>query len=204
MSDKQAPWCCTGYAAECPLCPDYGTRLTHACLGHPLNDDNRAVVHTARLHSQRAHPDYEYATTEGPRKQWLGIDDPPSGEDGEPDTSWERNTDAGRPGMGWDRFDYTEQSYWRRRKPAADCPHEEPRLFIEGDTARFQMIEPPPPRIVIPLGDGTPLVAIHPNGQLEYGPCYTPDEAARQFWNAMRHYMPSRCPNCGHVGLEGP
>jgi len=62
----------------------------------------------AELHARRAHPAYEYATTEGQRKAWDDADTPPEGE------GWERNTDAGR--NGWDRFDYTEESYWRRPK----------------------------------------------------------------------------------------
>jgi hypothetical protein len=63
--------------------------------------------------------------------------------------------------------------------------------------------QPEPPRIVI-LGedDRTPLVTIHPSGVIEYGPGYEPDAAARRFWDAMRYYMPARCPSCGHVGLE--
>lgn len=69
----------------------------------------------AELHARRAHPDWEYATTEGPRKQWDDADRPPCDEQGEPEPGWERNTDAGRD--GWDRFDYTEESYWRRPKP---------------------------------------------------------------------------------------
>jgi hypothetical protein len=65
------------------------------------------------LHARRAHPAYEYATTEGQRKAFDAIDVPPDGD------GWERNVDAGRPGEGWERFDYHEESYWRRIKPAA-------------------------------------------------------------------------------------
>jgi hypothetical protein len=67
------------------------------------------------LHARSAHPAYEYRTTEGPRKQWDDADRPPSGDAGEPDPGWERNTAAGRG--GWERFDLTEESYWRRRLP---------------------------------------------------------------------------------------
>jgi len=63
---------------------------------------------------------------------------------------------------------------------------------------------PPPPDITINGGDGQPLVTIHPTGELEYGPNYTPDEAARTFWDAMHRLAPARCPNCGHTGLETP
>ncbi|MET9728460.1 hypothetical protein [Streptomyces zaomyceticus] len=78
----------------------------------------------SELHAQRAHPDWEYATTEGPRKHWDDIDVRPAGEDGEPDPTWQRNTDAGID--GWERFAYTEESYWRRPKPAAQTAVEEP------------------------------------------------------------------------------
>ena len=64
------------------------------------------------LHAKHSHPAYEYETTEGQRKRWDDQDVPPEGE------GWERNVDAGRD--GWDRFDYTEESYWRRLKPEAE------------------------------------------------------------------------------------
>lgn len=70
------------------------------------------------LHARSAHPAYEYRTTEGPRKQWDDADRPPSGDDGEPEPGWERNTAAGRG--GWERFDFTEESHWRRRLPAGE------------------------------------------------------------------------------------
>ncbi|MGW0780341.1 DUF6221 family protein [Streptomyces sp. NPDC002913] len=71
----------------------------------------------AELHARCAHPAWEYRTTEGPRKQWDGIDDPPCDDDGNPEVGWERNIDAGIPGEGWERFDYIEESYWRRLRP---------------------------------------------------------------------------------------
>jgi len=61
------------------------------------------------LHSRCQHPDYEYETTDGPRKAF--DEHAPNGE------GWERNTDAGRD--GWERFDYHEEAYWRRSKPAS-------------------------------------------------------------------------------------
>ncbi len=60
----------------------------------------------AFLHSRCTHPDYEYATTDGPRKSF--DQHPPEGE------GWEVNVDEGRD--GWERFDYHEESYWRRKK----------------------------------------------------------------------------------------
>lgn len=76
--------------------------------------DWREGLSDTELHAQCAHPDFEYRTTEGPRKQWDDADTPPLDENFDPDPTWERNTDAGRD--GWERFDYTEESYWRRRK----------------------------------------------------------------------------------------
>ncbi|MFJ2279277.1 hypothetical protein ACIOEZ_34575 [Streptomyces sp. NPDC087866] len=46
------------------------------------------------------------------------------------------------------------------------------------------------PTITIPGADG-PLVTIHPDGRLEYGEGYEPDEAARQFWEAMGSHAQS-------------
>lgn len=113
---SKTPWCCTGYVSECPLCPEYGTRMIDPCPGHPPVDENQQAVDTARLHAERRHPDYEYATTHGPRKQWDESDRPPAGENSDPDHTWSPNVDAGRPGMGWDRFEYHEEAYWRRPK----------------------------------------------------------------------------------------
>lgn len=115
MTDK-APWCCPGYVSECPLCAEYGTRMIDPCPGHPPIDANQQTVDTARLHAEFRHPDYEYATTHGPRKQWDESDRPPAGESSDPDHTWSPNVDAGRPGMGWDRFEYHEEAYWRRPK----------------------------------------------------------------------------------------
>lgn len=65
----------------------------------------------AWLHSKKQHPDYEYETTDGPRKSWYDEDKPPEGE------GWERNVHAGR--NGWERFDYHEEAYWMRKCPRA-------------------------------------------------------------------------------------
>ena len=58
------------------------------------------------LHARSMHPDYEYKTTDGPRKSWDDADTPPHGD------GWEDNEDAGLG--GWERFDYHEEAYWRR------------------------------------------------------------------------------------------
>jgi len=62
------------------------------------------------LHARCANPGWEYASTEGPRKQWDDAGVPPEGD------GWERNAAKGID--GWERFDYTEESYWRRPAPA--------------------------------------------------------------------------------------
>jgi len=59
------------------------------------------------LHSKCMHPDFIYATTDGPRKAFEPV--PP--DDG---CEWEPNVDVGRD--GWERFDYHEEAYWRRPK----------------------------------------------------------------------------------------
>jgi hypothetical protein len=66
----------------------------------------------AELHFRSSHPAYEYTTTEGQRKSWDDADEPPEGE------GWERNVDSGHG--GWDRFDFHEESYWRRLKPESE------------------------------------------------------------------------------------
>lgn len=62
----------------------------------------------AWLHSKGLHPDYQYRTTDGPRKGWYDEDVPPEGE------GWMRNIHRGSE--GWERFDYHEESYWMRLK----------------------------------------------------------------------------------------
>ncbi|WP_329131509.1 hypothetical protein OG552_10385 [Streptomyces sp. NBC_01476] len=47
-----------------------------------------------------------------------------------------------------------------------------------------------------------PLVAIYPDGSLQYGPGYDPDDAARQFWGAMAVHMPARQPDTELVALR--
>lgn len=85
------------------------------------------------------------------------------------------------------------------------CPRDDSALYFDGPVEEFTLSSPAAPRIQIMSEDQrTPLVTIHPNGTLEYGPGYTPDEAARTFWDALRRLMPARCPACGHVGLEAP
>lgn len=91
----------------------------HAGLVHPhpryaLGADQLGRLE-AWLHGQRLHPDWEYETTTGPRKQWDDADRPPPGDD------WRPNVEAGQD--GWERFEYHEEAYWRRprRVPDVGC-----------------------------------------------------------------------------------
>jgi hypothetical protein len=77
-----------------------------------MNDDDRVKLNRleAWLHERLMHPDYEYRTTHGPRKAFSPDDSRPEGD------GWEMNYDHGR--HGWERFDYHEEAYWRRKKEA--------------------------------------------------------------------------------------
>jgi hypothetical protein len=89
--------CCAGKLAAAPAASDIRkARECDPAQGKPPS------------HADCNVPGWEYATTEGPRKSWQYEDEPPEGE------GWERNVDKGR--KGWERFDYTEEAYWRRRK----------------------------------------------------------------------------------------
>ncbi|MGW5175923.1 hypothetical protein ACWERY_16365 [Streptomyces sp. NPDC004082] len=76
-------------------------------------------------------------------------------------------------------------------------------FVIDAAAVQSLALRPPANDIRILGEDGAPLVTIHPNGELEYGLGYTPDAAARRFWDAMRHLMPARCPGCGTPGWKG-
>jgi hypothetical protein len=43
----------------------------------------------------------------------------------------------------------------------------------------------------VPASNGRPLVTIHPDGRLEFGEDYQPDEAAQVFWAAVQRFAPS-------------
>jgi hypothetical protein len=57
-------------------------------------------------------------------------------------------------------------------------------IFIPADQGQTVTI-PPPPTIEIRGDNGALLVAVHPEGRLEYGPGYEPDDAARRFWDGV-------------------
>jgi hypothetical protein len=48
----------------------------------------------------------------------------------------------------------------------------------------------PPPIFQIRGANGQPLVTVHPDGRLEHGDGYDPDEAARAFWDAVQRLTP--------------
>lgn len=77
----------------------------HTPTDHSAKTDNE-------LHALFSHPDYEYLTVETGRKS--GENDDP------PDSSWEPNPiiymGADYPPRNWCRFDYTEETYYRRRR----------------------------------------------------------------------------------------
>jgi hypothetical protein len=79
----------------------------------------RAVRTLPLSHDFQNVPGWEYETTQGPRKAWEHADTPPEGE------GWERNTSLNG---GFERFEYVEESYWRRRVPTA-----ERRFTVETD-----------------------------------------------------------------------
>lgn len=95
--------------------PSVTETLEHATCRRRTHGEDMAV-HRAQqrrrpddeLHARVAHPDWEYTLTEGPRKQWHHSDVPPDGD------GWVRNRHMGRD--GWERYEYTEESYWMRPK----------------------------------------------------------------------------------------
>lgn len=72
------------------------------------NDTEKLARIEDILHKGQRHPDYEYDSTDGPRKAWYESDRPPEG------GGWIRNTH--KADNGWERFDYHEESYWMRPK----------------------------------------------------------------------------------------
>jgi hypothetical protein len=74
-----------------------------------LHDPHEGASDDER-HQRHAHPNFEYRTTEGQRKAWPYVDDPPEGD------GWELNQTSVDP-AAFARFEYTEERYWRRRLP---------------------------------------------------------------------------------------
>lgn len=102
---------------------------TKRAIINELEPSSREPETGEELHSRFAHPAYEYRTTTGPRKQWDDADTPPVDESFNPDPTWERNTDAGIG--GWMRFDFAEESYWRRlRTDGPEPAPAAPRILL--------------------------------------------------------------------------
>lgn len=81
-----------------------------ALYSRPNDSDMEIARLTDALHERRAHPDFEYETTTTARKSGLSVK--PDGD------GWEPNQYGGDPHSSWERFEYHEEEYWRRRKPA--------------------------------------------------------------------------------------
>lgn len=82
-----------------------------------------AALTEHELHREQRHPDYEYLTTENARKQSGG--DPPDNEGWEPNeivliTNGLHGPDDPPRYRNWERFEFTETNYWRRRKPTKE------------------------------------------------------------------------------------
>lgn len=67
---------------------------------------------TTFLHSIERHPDYDYTTVTTGRKSCEDSD--PYREKGEAEWTWNEHHFG-----GFERFDYTEEHYWRRLKSLA-------------------------------------------------------------------------------------
>jgi hypothetical protein len=101
-----------------PSCPVHGDEARKAeataianteLLDEALKEIDRL---TLALHKHRAHPDFEYCTTDNARK---GETRRPEGEGWE-ENICERNEDGTlNQHSWWERFDYHEDNYWRRR-----------------------------------------------------------------------------------------
>ncbi|MEU1787131.1 hypothetical protein ABZ553_14900 [Streptomyces sparsogenes] len=48
--------------------------------------------------------------------------------------------------------------------------------------------------IALRADDGTLIVGIRPDGSIQQGPNYRPDEAAREFWDAVTHVAQAASP----------
>lgn len=110
-------WAATSW--HCRVCWETVPRDQHpdTCAGEPFQVEviaRRPVRQRQQtddeLHQYRRHPDWEYATTRGPRKAF--DNQPPDGD------GWEPNITRADP-EAWERFDYHEEAHWRRRRTPA-------------------------------------------------------------------------------------
>lgn len=88
-------------------------RLAEAALGAMGDAPQELARLTEHLHTRRSHPDYEYETVTEGRKQSDGRT--PEGE------GWEWNRAYND---GGERFEYTEETYWRRLKSIGEAERE--------------------------------------------------------------------------------
>ncbi|WP_123661619.1 DUF6221 family protein [Actinocorallia herbida] len=138
-SVREADAAGSGYIAVGPWGSGVGAFGPHAALHDPAHvlrevEAWRAIlemytpeplkpVPDAELHARGRHPEWEYRSTAGQRKAFHDYNVPPEGE------GWVRNVEQGRD--GWERFDYTEESYWRRRRPADQVRQPEPPQILK-------------------------------------------------------------------------
>lgn len=74
------------------------------------------------LHERRTHPEWEYLTVETGRK--TDEDTSPPDETWEPNAApdWVLPDGSVVPGRNWERFEYTEETYYRRRRTGGPAP----------------------------------------------------------------------------------
>lgn len=80
--------------------------------------------------------------------------------------------------------------------PHATSPGEPPQLTVPRSVIEEHEIRVPEPTYVVALyaDDGQLTVGIRPDGQIETGPNYEPDAAAREFWDAVTRAAQSASP----------
>lgn len=108
------------------MLPIYTAHLEQEQIAATYRDRERQRVATLtehELHCEQRHPDYEYLTTENARKQQGG--DPPDNEGWEPNdivliTNGLRGPDDPPQYRNWERYEFTETNYWRRRTPVKE------------------------------------------------------------------------------------
>lgn len=71
----------------------------------------------------------------------------------------------------------------------SDQPIDLSQIIVSADQITGNVIRLTPTPIFEARGhNGQPIVTVHHDGHLEYGPGYQPDHAARQFWDAVEQH----------------
>jgi hypothetical protein len=71
----------------------------------------------------------------------------------------------------------------------SDQPIDLSQIIVSADQITGNVIRLTPTPIFEARGhNGQPIVTVHHDGHLEYGPGYQPDQAARQFWDAVEQH----------------